>query len=75
MRAATDVQRTIGSRIREARQSFPEMSIVRASAFLDVSPVEFERFENGQARPTPEQVILLADLMNLEPSWFFRGLG
>lgn len=58
-------------RVKQARCRHLSMTALRAANFLEISVADFVRMENGTLRPTGEQLVLLADLMSVEPSWFF----
>ena len=61
----------IGKRIRMAREAFPAMSPELVARYLQITVQEFAKFEAGQLRPSPDQIMLMADLMDVSPSWFF----
>ena len=69
-----EVSELIARQIRRVRQTCPGVTASRAAAFLGISVEEFERIESGAALATGEQVTLLAELMDVEPSRFLEGL-
>ena len=68
-----NADRWIGKRIRMAREAFPAMNPELVASYLQISVQEFAELEAGHVRPSPDQIMLLADLMDVSPSWFFAG--
>lgn len=72
--ARSDVRISIANRIHRARCLHPHMTPTHAADFLGISVEQYLRLEVGENQVTGEQIVLLADLMNVQPSWFFDGL-
>ena len=68
-----NANRWIGKRIRTAREAFPAMTPEMVAGYLQITVQEFVEFEAGQVCPSPDQIVLLADLMDVSPSWFLAG--
>ena len=69
-----NANRLLGARIRKARLAFPAMTSDLVAGFLQITPEQFAAFEAGRARPSSDQIVLMADLMDVAPGWFFAGL-
>ena len=65
----------LGERIKKARKASPAMTSELVASFLQISLSELAELEAGHLRPTADQIMLLADLMDVSPSWFFDGLN
>ena len=70
----SEISERIGRQIRDMRRAHPGVTLRLAANFLEVSVDEFEAIERGSLRATAEQVMLLADLLNVEPSCFFEEI-
>lgn len=69
--AGLDIDLRVASRVKQARRLHPAMTEQHVAAFLESTVEEFQRIEDGAVRLTGEQLLLLSDLMQVAPSWFF----
>ena len=62
---------SVGYRISYARRSHKAMTSQHVADFLGITLRELEQIEAGSIRASGEQIALLADLLGVNPSWFF----
>ena len=64
----------IGGRIRKIRE-FRGIARDAVAAALDISSTEVGILERGLKRLTPEQMLIIADTLNVRPSFLFGNLS
>ena len=51
------------------------LSLEDAAVEIGVSASDMLKMERGESRPLPEQLIVMAELFRVTPSWFFPTAG
>src|SRR5262245_23681029 len=70
MKHATDFDKAIGARIREARLA-SKMSQKDVAGLLGCSYQQFQKYEKGADRVPPARIELLVTALNRPLNWFF----
>ena len=64
------VDKEIGRLIRKAREHL-NLSVESIAEELGISPDKLLRYELGESRPTPHQLLTLCAVLRVQPGWFF----
>ena len=70
---SSEIDVRLGQRIRNFRRANPALTTIHIADHLGIAESEVLAMEDGRVRPTARQIILLAELLDVLPSWLFKA--